>query len=279
MSTLGIIGRGRAASALVPRWCAAGHSLVYQVSRRDGVALETLPAAEVVVVATADRALAEVAEALGKRAAARSELWLHLSGSVGAEVLRRAPDVPRAVAALHPLVAFGADSVGAEPLGAVAGIDGEDAATAVAEVLARDAGLMPIRIASAHKALYHAAAVTVAGHATALFAQAMRMLAAVGFGAEDARRALQPLFLSAASNLAARAPAEALTGPEVRGDVATIARHLAAFEASLGADARALATYRLLAREALSLAGTRVPAADAEAIERLLVRANDDRPD
>jgi predicted short-subunit dehydrogenase-like oxidoreductase (DUF2520 family) len=167
------------------------------------------------------------------------------------------------VGCLHPLVAL---APGSDPSGAVAGIEGEPEATAIAERLALEAGLRPHSI-PADRALYHAAAVSVAGHATALFAQATSMLEGAGFDPETARLALQPLFLSAARNLARGAPAEVITGPVGRGDVTTIERHLAAL-AALGPDVNAV--YRALARTAVELAATRLEPATRLAILRAL---------
>jgi predicted short-subunit dehydrogenase-like oxidoreductase (DUF2520 family) len=173
-----------------------------------------------------------------------------------AGLLRAATDggalAPLAVGCLHPLVAL---APGADPSGAIAGIEGEAAAVVVAEMLARDAGLLPHAI-PAERALYHAAAVSVAGHATALFSQAMSLFEAAGFEREAARKALQPLFASAAANLARGAPEDVITGPASRGDTATVARHVAALEAH--GDDDVLAVYRTLGREAVRLSAGRL---------------------
>lgn len=242
---LAIVGRGRAASALVPRWVAAGHVIVDQRARGEPP-IEGLAAAEVVVVAVSDGAIAEVARRLVGRASTPDEAWIHLSGSLPSSVLRVSAVAPRAVAGLHPLVALTGGSTGA--LDAIAGVEGEPEAFVIAERLARDVGLSPVRVDARSKLAYHAAAVTVAGHATALFAQAMTLMASAGIGPEDARRALQPLFASAARNLTLGPPEAVSTGPIVRGDVATIAGHLAAI-----ADPHIRGTYRLLARSQLGL--------------------------
>lgn len=242
-----VIGSGRAATALAPRWRSAGHEVVVR-SRRDGPLAEA-PGAEVLVLAVPDGVIAEVARALIARPQAANEVWLHLSGVHPAQILRGVLDQREvaAVGCLHPLVAL---APGSDPTGAVAGIEGEPEAVIIAEGLARDAGLVPHPI-PAERALYHAAAVSVAGHATALFAQAMSLLEAIGMSRDTARRALQPLMASAADNLARGGPERVITGPLSRGDVTTIERHLRALAAH-GDDA-ITATYRLLASTALTL--------------------------
>src|SRR5690606_28330467 len=123
-------------------------------------------------------------------------------------------------------------------------------------------------------ALYHAAAVTVAGHATALFAQGMRLMQGAGMTADDARLALAPLMRSAAVNLVDLDPAAAITGPIARGDVGTVVSHLSALS-KLG-DAAAAAVYRALGLEALSLSRPALSAEAAASLEAALSKPNSD---
>ena len=262
-----VLGSGRAAAALGPRWAAAGHEVVVR-SRRDGP-LDQAPSGDVIILAVPDGALADVALALASRASAPNEVWLHLSGVHPAAVLRVA-DRPRAVGCLHPLVALAAGGDPRAPLGdptPMAGLEGEAEALTIAEPLARAAGLAPHTIpADPHgRALSPAAAVSVAGHATALFAQAMELLGAIGFAPEEARDALLPLFRSAAANLGRGLPPEVITGPATRGDAATIARHLEA----LGRGDVAI-TYRALARTALALSSARLSPEVAAGVRALV---------
>jgi predicted short-subunit dehydrogenase-like oxidoreductase (DUF2520 family) len=224
------------------------------------------PSAEVLVLAVPDGVIGDVAEALARRAEAADEVWLHLSGVNAASALRvaGAKHPPRAVGCLHPLVAL---APGADPSGAVAGIEGDAEAVAIAERLARDAGLVPHAI-PAERALYHAAAVSVAGHATALFAQAMSLLEAIGFSRDAARGALQPLLASACDNLARGTPEAVITGPVSRGDAGTVERHLAALAAH--GDEDVVAVYRALAREALKLSRAALSEAQIANLERAL---------
>lgn len=263
---LGVIGRGQAAKALVPRWQAAGHTIAFWRSRADGP-LEETPHAPVILLAVTDSALRDVAMALTTRQSASSETWLHLSGVHPARVLRGSTTLPAHVGGMHPLVAL---AEGADPTGATAGLEGDDTSLPIARALAEAVGLVPLILRDEDaRALYHAAAVSVAGHATALFSQALAMMAAAGLDADQARGALQPLLLSAAKNLAALPPELALTGPTARGDASTIARHLTALDALPGDLA---ATYRLLSHQALQLAAERLSDGQRQAILSALKR-------
>ena len=138
--------------------------------------------------------------------------------------------------------------------GVTAAIDGEPAGTEAATRIALALGMIPRALPPGTKPLYHAAAVTVCGHVTALFAQAQAMLAQCGFDEAASRAALQPLLKGTVANLAHGNPAEVATGPATRGDSATIRSHLEALEAL---DPHLAATYRRLTETARQLAADR----------------------
>jgi len=265
--TLGIIGAGRAASALMPRWIAAGHVVIWQQLRDDPVDIAARPEVDVVIIAVGDGDIAGVVARLGERPSGSQEVWLHLSGSLPGALARFDASRPAAAGCLHPLVAL-AGASGLGPLNAVAGLDGDANAIVLAIILAEGVGLTPRVIDSAHKALYHAAAVTVAGHATALFAQGMRLMQGAGMTADDARLALAPLMRSAAVNLISDGPATAITGPIARGDIQTVAAHLRAID-DLG-DRASAGVYRALGLEALALSHPTLPADVAASLQALL---------
>lgn len=244
------MGRGRAARTLVPHLVDAGHEIAWQRDETDAHEPGLGPV-DVVLLMVTDSAIEAAARGLADRPSAADEIWLHLSGSRPGSVCRVSEAVPAAAGCLHPLQALPGTEVPRSHLeGATAGIDGDPEACAAAERLARELGMVPRRLAPSDKVRYHAAAVHVAGHATALVAQAMRILGACGFDPDQARGALLPLVEGAIGNLREGAPEDVITGPAARGDEITIARHLAALDAL---DPHVAATYRLLAQSALDL--------------------------
>jgi predicted short-subunit dehydrogenase-like oxidoreductase (DUF2520 family) len=121
-----------------------------------------------------------------------------------------------------------------------------------------------IEMTAAGKPLYHAAAVFSSNYVVALAAVAERLAREAGAG-DAARHLFGALLANTVRNLAQDDPAAALTGPIRRGDVGTVAAHLAALS---GTD-RAL--YVGLAREALRLAReTGLEESEARRMERLL---------
>jgi predicted short-subunit dehydrogenase-like oxidoreductase (DUF2520 family) len=199
--------------------------------------------ADLVVVATPDGAIADTAAALagGARSGA---LVVHLSGACPLEELDKLrhdrPDVETGT--LHPLQSLPSVELGIARLpGSWCAVDGSPAV----ERLALTLGMRPFRVAGAQRATYHAAATIASNHLVALLGQAVRVAESAGVPPE----ALLPLVRASVDNVDALGAAEALTGPVVRGDADTVARHLEA----LPADERA--AYRSLAREALRLSG------------------------
>jgi predicted short-subunit dehydrogenase-like oxidoreductase (DUF2520 family) len=190
---------------------------------------------DLVLIATPDHAIAEVAAAIEP---SERTVVAHVSGSVGLHPLAR----HRRRSVVHPLVALPDAERGAERLvGAWFGIaDAGD--PMVAEVVASLRGRV-VHVAETEWPRYHAAAVIASNHLVALLGQAERVAASVGAPIE----AFLDLARGSLSDVAALGPREALTGPVRRGDTATVTRHLDA----LPPDERP--AYEVMAREAARL--------------------------
>ena len=184
--------------------------------------------------------------------AARLSGWIHpqsvvchMAGSLESQVLRDAGIKARCVS-VHPLLAVAQEHAGLERMGQVAwSVEGE-ACELVAQVLGQG-GIVPVRLHTGGRALYHAAAVTAAGLLTGVLDAAWRMLAGAGVGREQAEAMLLPLAHSCLENIRGHQPVQVLTGPLARGDEGTIARHTQALAAL---DPQLLELYELLTRYA-----------------------------
>ena len=109
----------------------------------------------------------------------------------------------------------------------------------------------PVVVAEDQRALYHAALAHGANHLVTLEAQAHRALVAAGV--EDPGMFMRPL-LEAALDRVSREGEAGLSGPVVRGDAGTVARHMQALLAAGDLDdiadtysQMATATVRMLA--------------------------------
>jgi predicted short-subunit dehydrogenase-like oxidoreductase (DUF2520 family) len=172
---------------------ARGWAVVGMFGRTDDLT-EAAAGVDVLVVATPDDAVAEVAAAVRPDP---STVVLHLSGSLGLDAL--APHPRRA--ALHPLVPLPTPKIGAARLGA--GVTFAVAGDPVARAMAEALGGRAVEVADADRAAYHAAASIAANHVVALLG----------------------LTRAAVDDVERLGPRRALTGPAVRGDFATLARH------------------------------------------------------
>ena len=196
---------------------------------------------DLVLIATPDAAVAEVAAAIEPSAGAAVA---HLAGSLGLDAVAHHPRP----AALHPLVALPDATVGARRLrsGCWFAVAGDPV---VRQVVA-DLGGQAFEVADADRAAYHAAAVVASNHLVALLGQAERIasVAAVPFAA------LMDLVRATVDNVDELGPAAALTGPAARGDTETVLRHV---EAIAPAER---AAYEALSQQARRLAGWTEPA-------------------
>lgn len=191
---------------------ARGWDVVGFLGRRHDLA-DAAQGVDVLVIATPDDAVAGVAAAV--EPSARCTV-VHLSGSLGLDVL--APHPLRA--SLHPLVPLPNAEVGAARLcsGVTFAVTGAPVAGEMAECL----GGRLVEVADDDRAAYHAAACIAANHVVALLGQVERVAASVGLDLE----AFLPLTRAAVDDVAELGPRAALTGPALRGDWATLSRHL-----------------------------------------------------
>ena len=113
-------------------------------------------------------------------------------------------------------------------------------------------------------ALYHAAAALLGNGVTALFAEALALFTEASAGSVSQEDALG-LLQSVCDGLSRSSPAEALTGPVRRGDLACVERHLEV----LGEGPRA-ELYRQVSRRLLPLA--ELAGTDVEALRRIADR-------
>jgi predicted short-subunit dehydrogenase-like oxidoreductase (DUF2520 family) len=262
---VGIIGPGRAGLGLAVALSRAGYRVIGVHGRRDkmvprGVRLTVgggppwLADAEVVLLAVRDEALVGCVAELGVAEGLRTgQVVLHLSGALSSEALAPLRSRGPAVGSMHPLMTVSADPISAwrHFRGATFALEGDFDAVLAAERMARALGGSPVMIAPEAKAPYHAGAVVASNYVAALLDAAIELLGRAGIEREAAVTALLPLARATLDNVERVGPAQALTGPIVRGDAATVRRHLMVIGPEIEPLYRAvgMATLRL-AREA-----------------------------
>ncbi len=280
---IGLIGPGRAGVGLALALAQAGYSVHLHGRNKKSVPAPltlttggTAPAwvgdVEVVILAVRDDAITPLATSLAAaRAITDRHVVLHLSGVRGQEALGPLVTTRAALGSFHPLQTIVEPELAPARLkGAWAAVEGMPRAVEAGERIAQDLGMRPFRIATKSKAIYHAGAVFASNYLVVVEAIAQRLLRHAGLSDADAWAALRPLVEGTFENLSRHEPREALTGPVVRADTATIVRHLE----SLAVDDATL--YRALGRAALELAQKQ--GMDDETAEKVAEALATDRP-
>lgn len=233
-----------------------------------GDARQVVDASDVVFFTVPDGAIADAWEALvfsyGNAAfdALFGKVVCHCSGSLSSGEFANAAKYGASAASVHPLYAISNKEESYKTVAsALFTLEGDGAAVAAAANVLDACGARHREIASRDKALYHAAAVCASNLAAGLFGSAQVMLEHCGFGADEARQALSPLFVDNCEAVAARGPIDALTGPIERNDFETVTNHLLAFSG----DPTLLKqrdAYTALSRVVLELAAAKHPDRD-----------------
>jgi len=280
---VGIIGPGRAGTALARALTRAGHQVtaaaaISERSRqrvRDnfpGARLtepaEVLGDADLVLLTVPDDVLPGLVEGLAATDAPYAgRLIAHASGAHGIRVLDPATRAGALPLALHPVMTFTGREDDVDRIkGVCFGVTAPDPLRPAADALVIEMGGEPVFIAEEKRALYHAALAFAANHMVTLVTEAATLLRDAG--AELPNRMLGPL-LGAALDNALRFGDAGLTGPVARGDGATVAAHVAAIaEAEPAALPAYLALARLTADRAL--AAGMLSASDAERLLEVL---------
>ncbi|WP_329003856.1 DUF2520 domain-containing protein [Kribbella sp. NBC_00709] len=254
MERIGLIGAGRAGTAVGAALAAAGHRLVGVTARSDASrdraarllpAVPVLPAdevtarADVVLVAVPDDLIREVAQTLPLTS---GQYVVHLSGAHGLSPFEGLAATP---VALHPSMTFPGGLVRLDDVMFTA--TAPDAARPVVEQLVKSLGAQVQWVADEQRARYHAGLVHGANHLTTLVSQAVAVLREAGVA--DPVATLQPLLAATLDNTL-RSGHHALTGPIARGDVDTVAAHLTALQVLRD---RTAATYAELARATVEM--------------------------
>ncbi|MES2742265.1 MAG: Rossmann-like and DUF2520 domain-containing protein [Pseudomonadota bacterium] len=271
MLTLNLVGAGHVGRVLGRRFAASGALLVQDVltrsmeSAREAVAFigagtavashGALRRADVTMLAVGDDRIVPACQALADAVALDGAIVFHCSGALAAGALAPARLAGARVASVHPVRSFADPEAVARAFdGTFCGVEGDAAALAVLCAALEAAGARPVMIDAQAKTVYHAAAVFASNYLVTLLDTALRAYQAAGIDEAVARQLVQPLVTETVANVLRLGPAQALSGPLARGDLATVARQQEAVERWDGA---AGDLYRALVAPTAALAARR----------------------
>ena len=189
----------------------------------------------------------------------------HSSGALLSDELVALRNAGIAVASVHPLMTFvvgGRASLSGVPFA----IEGDATASRIARRVVRDLGAESFILPPRGKAAYHAWATMTSPLLVAYLVTLEEAAGRAGLTRGQARRMSLPIILQTLSNYGRLGPANSFSGPFMRGDAATVAKHLAL----LRNDPVTHSVYVALARAALKL----LPVKNRAEVQRLVESAS-----
>ena len=274
--TFTLAGAGRVGTATAVLLSRAGHTPVGVASRTPASAeraagllgtdihpFDGLPAADVVLIGAGDDSIEEVASRLTPTSVA-----VHFAGSLDLSILEPFTSSGAGAAALHPVQACPSVEAAIERIpGSAWGITCSEGLEGwAATVVTNDLNGKAFPVAPEDRPAWHAASVVTANGISALLSAGERILSSIGV--TDPIEVLGPLAAGSIANARSSGGGTAtLTGPVVRGEVATIERHLKAMAGTAGHTPYVTATLAIIAA---ALASDRIDATIADQMRALV---------
>ncbi len=272
--TVAIIGAGRVGSSIGFLLRKAGYPVAAIASRTAASAnratafigsgkpttdaVKAASSADIVIIATPDRAIKEICEKIAAGKALRAgSITVHLSGAHSLDLLNAAKTAGAFRAIIHPLQSLASREQGIKNLpGSYFRIEADPEALQAARDLVKALGgielVMPKWSPDKESAaLYHAGAVTVSNFFVALIDYGLKFYQTLGADRQEALKAVLPLIRGTLHNIETLGIPDALTGPIMRGDVQTVRDHLEAMQRRAPG---LLGLYRALARQTVAVA-------------------------
>jgi predicted short-subunit dehydrogenase-like oxidoreductase (DUF2520 family) len=244
---IAIVGAGRLSNALAVSLLEAGYKIDTIIFRRPGgsqararrlaaeVGARTSSirspnlASRVVWFSVPDQQISRCAEMLARVRDWRGKIAVHSSGALSSSELDAVKKKGAAVASVHPLMTF-VRKVRPSLRGVPFALEGDRAAIRVLRRMVLDMGGEPFSIAKEDKAAYHAWGGFTSPLLVAILVVAEQVAMKAGIRREMARRRMRPIVGQTLANYFATGPADAFSGPIIRGDVATVEKHLRVLE-------------------------------------------------
>ncbi len=209
--------------------------------------------ADLVLITTPDGAIKDTCDGIARHdGIAGNTIVLHCSGALPSTILSAAKVQGASIGSMHPLQSFAAADYEHNPFrGIVVAVEGDKEAVAAAKEIAADLGATAVTLLTENKTCYHASAVVASNYLVALLDLALQLINTAGITGKDAFKVLKPLIDGTLANIENVGIPAALTGPIVRGDVATVAKHIE----EIGSKAPALlALYKTLGLHTVTIA-------------------------
>jgi predicted short-subunit dehydrogenase-like oxidoreductase (DUF2520 family) len=255
---IGFLGAGRVAQTLAQAFTQANLEViaVYSRSRESAQLLHravptarvmlqpqlVLDACDTVFLTVSDDAIGAVCHGLPWHAYHRV---IHCSGVTEVAALDAAKAEGAATGGFHPMQMFANPDVALKTLpGCLVGIEAEQPLQSELAAIAHRIGCVPYVLLPGVRPIYHASTYYVGPFLIALLNESVRLWQSLGASEAEALKAMMPLLRGTVAAVLDGGLAHGMGGCVARGDVGTVAKHLAALDArdsSIGALYRELA--------------------------------------
>jgi len=216
---------------------------------------------DIVWLTVPDDSIAEVSRALAASQSWKGKFVFHSSGALTSDELASLQKQGAKVASVHPMMTF-VRGAAPEMAGVSFSLEGDAAAIRVARTIVESLDASAFVISKENKVLYHVFGSFASPLVIALMAVMEQVAAAGGIRKQEIKPVMVPLLWQTLRNYLKKDAAAAFSGPLVRGDVATVRKHLA--ELKKLPEAREV--YLALARSSLK----NLPVNNRKAIQREL---------
>jgi predicted short-subunit dehydrogenase-like oxidoreductase (DUF2520 family) len=172
-----------------------------------------------------DREIAGCAETLARNSDWHGKIALHSSGALSSLELTALKKKGASVGSIHPFMTF-VRNVRPALKGVPFGLEGDRLAVRMARRIVHDLGGEPFRLAGQHKPAYHAWGGFTSPLLVAALVVAEHVAMQAGMSRFLARRRMLKIVQQTIANYFDQGPADAFSGPIIRGDVPTVQKHL-----------------------------------------------------
>jgi len=184
---------------------------------------------EIVIIAVPDNQIRDVAASLAKDfGSIKNKIIFHTSGALSSDELSNLRKRKAAVASFHPLQTFSRSENQTSLNDIWCAVEGDRKAISATRAIGKKLHMNIFTIAKKDKPLYHASAVFASNYLITLLSVVEELSEHIRIPKKNIWKIYSPLILQTLHNSTSSSPAEALTGPIVRGDIKTITKHIKA---------------------------------------------------
>jgi len=184
---------------------------------------------DIIIIAVPDNRIKDVVTSFIKNfGTVRDKIIFHTSGALTSDELILLRKKGASIASFHPLQTFSRSKKQTSLKNIWCAVEGDRKAISTAQVLGKTLKMNVFTISKKDKLLYHASAVFASNYLVTLLSVVEEISQIIHISKKNVWKIYSPLILQTVQNVLHSSPIAALTGPIVRGDTKTVAKHIKA---------------------------------------------------